>query len=348
MFDLTKLVRENIQKVVPYSSARDEFTGEEAIFLDANENPITSLAANTYNRYPDPHQRKLKQKISPIKKVAPENIFLGNGSDEPIDLLIRAFCEPKEDEILILPPTYGMYKVCAAIQDVAINTVPLDAAYDLQLDKVLAACNSNTKIIFVCTPNNPTGNSISKDKIHQLLSSFDGLVVVDEAYIDFSEQESFIRELERYPNLVILHTFSKAWGMAALRLGMCFASQEIIQLLTKIKFPYNINQATIDLAMKSLDRVEEMKTLVQNINTERERLKEELSKLACVLEIYPSETNFLLVKVTQPKKIHTELMEKGVIVRDRSNVIACEGCLRISIGTKEENDTLLNLLKANA
>jgi len=345
VFDLTKLVRENIQKVVPYSSARDEFTGEEGIFLDANENPITSLAAAQYNRYPDPHQRKLKQKISPIKKVAAENIFLGNGSDEPIDLLIRAFCEPKQDEILILPPTYGMYKVCAAIQDVAINTVPLDARYDLQVDKVLAACKPNTKIIFVCTPNNPTGNSISKDKTHQLLTSFDGLVVVDEAYIDFSEQESFVSELATYPNLVILHTFSKAWGMAALRLGMCFASQEIIQLLTKIKFPYNINQATIDLAMKSLDRVEEMRTLVQRINTERERLKEELNKLACVLEIYPSETNFLLVKVTEPKKIHTELMAQGVIVRDRSSVIACEGCLRISVGTKEENDTLLNCLK---
>jgi len=345
VFDLTKLVRENIQKVVPYSSARDEFTGEEGIFLDANENPITSLAAANYNRYPDPHQRKLKQKISPIKNVATENIFLGNGSDEPIDLLVRAFCEPKQDEILILPPTYGMYKVCAAIQDVAINTVPLDASYDLQTDKVLAACNSNTKIIFVCTPNNPTGNSISKHKIYELLTSFDGLVVVDEAYIDFSEQESFTSQLEKYPNLVILHTFSKAWGMAALRLGMCFASQEIIQLLTKIKFPYNINQATIDLALKSLDRVEEMKTLVHHINTERERLKDELGKLSCVLKIYPSETNFLLVKVTDAKKIHADLMVQGVIVRDRSNVIACEGCLRISVGTKEENDTLLNCLK---
>ena len=345
MFDLSKLLRSNIRNLSPYSSARDEFTGQEGVFLDANENPITSLASKNYNRYPDPHQRILKQKISPIKDVAVENIFLGNGSDEPIDLLIRAFCEPKQDEILLLPPTYGMYKVCASIQDVAIKTVALDSDFDIRQDAVLDNITEKTKIIFICTPNNPTANAVSYDKIKTILKAFDGIVVVDEAYIDFSEKESFTNYLDEYPNLVVLHTFSKAWGMAALRLGMCFASEEIIQVLTKIKFPYNINQATIDLAMLALDKHDEMKSLVATINSERNRLQEELLKFDFVVFVYPSETNFLLVKVTQPKAIYNYLLNEKVIIRDRSDVIGCEGSLRFSIGTKEENDLVIKLLK---
>lgn len=332
--------------IVPYSSARDEFSGTDGIFLDANENPIKSLVAKGYNRYPDPHQRELKKEVSKIKGVSSGQIFLGNGSDEPIDLLIRAFCEPKQDEIIILPPTYGMYKVCAGIQDIGIKSIPLTADFDLDLEAIKKNISSKTKIIWVCTPNNPTGNSVSSQKITALLSSFHGLVVVDEAYIDFSDKESFISQLEEYPNLVVLHTFSKAWGMAALRLGMCFASEEIISILTKIKFPYNINQATIDLAMLGLQKEKEKDELVTTIISERNRLTKLLANVDCVKHVYPSETNFLLVKVTDAKKIYSDMIKKGIVVRDRSSVAGCEECLRITVGTHEENNSLLALLKA--
>lgn len=347
MFDLNKLLRENIRNVKPYASARDEYKGKEGIFLDANENPYGSVGPVNYNRYPDPLQWELKERISALKRVKPEQIFLGNGSDEPIDLLIRMVCNPGKDSILTMPPTYGMYEVSASIQDVKIKEVPLSADFQIRTEEVLKAIDPDTKIIFVCNPNNPTGNSLSQAAITKIIESFDGLVVLDEAYIDFAVDLSFLPRLAKYPNLVVLQTFSKAWGMAGLRLGMAFASEEIIKVLNKIKFPYNINAVTQKLVLEGIGDVLKKEKMVMNIMEQREWLTNELVQLdKLVLKVFPSAANFLLVKTTDGRKVYEYLIGKKIITRDRSNVILCEGSLRISVGTAEENQKLVEALKA--
>ena len=343
-FDLNKLVRENIKKLKPYSSARSEFSGEAKVFLDANENSFGSPLTKWYNRYPDPLQWELKKKIAFIKNVPAENILLGNGSDECIDLLIRAFCDPQEDEILICPPTYGMYEVFAHINDVAIKEIPLLSDYQLNLEGIENAIDSRTKLIFLCSPNNPTGNSLKREDIEIVLNNFEGIVVLDEAYINYSRHRSLLAELNEYPNLVVMQTFSKAWGLAALRLGMNFASLDIIHILNKIKPPYNINQATQELALKALDNLEDVNAMIRETIKEREKLVKELVQLPLVKKIYPSDANFILVKTEDATTIYNYLKEKGIIVRNRSNVLLCEGCLRITIGTQNENNELVNAL----
>ncbi|ULQ57216.1 histidinol-phosphate transaminase [Flavihumibacter rivuli] len=348
MFNLDELLRENIKRLVPYSSARDEFKGEARVFLDANENSLGSPLTKWYNRYPDPLQWKVKEKLSVVKGVAPQHIFLGNGSDECIDVLIRAFCEPGIDNIIIVPPTYGMYEVSANINNVAVKKVPLTPAYQLDLPAIEEAVDDNTKMIFLCSPNNPTGNSLDRDDVEVILNNYFGLVVMDEAYINFSRQRSFVQELEDYPNLVVLQTLSKAWGLAALRVGMAFASEAIINIMNKIKPPYNINQASQELVLKALDEVEQVNEMIRVLVTERTRLEQELPGLTVVKHVYPSDANFLLVKVTDAHGIYQYLLDKGIVVRDRSNVILCEGCLRVTVGTEKENDELLNALKTYA
>jgi histidinol-phosphate aminotransferase len=344
-FDLNRLVRENIKKLKPYSSARSEFSGVANVFLDANENAFGSPLTKWYNRYPDPLQWELKKKISTIKNSVPENILLGNGSDECIDLLIRAFCDPLRDNIIICPPTYGMYEVYAHINDVQVKEVPLLQNFQLNLEKLEAAIDENTKLIFFCSPNNPTGNSLDREDIEMVLNNFDGIVVIDEAYINYSRHRSFVSELKDYPNLVVMQTFSKAWGLAALRLGMNFASTEIIDILNKIKPPYNINQATQELAMKALDHLEEVNTMIKDTVKEREELVRSLVDLPLVQKVYPSDANFVLAKMTEATAIYNFLKEKGIIVRNRSNVILCEDCLRITVGTPKENEQLIAALK---
>lgn len=344
-FDLNSLVRENIKKLKPYSSARSEFSGVAKIFLDANENSLGSPLTKWYNRYPDPLQWELKKKISAVKNIAPENILLGNGSDECIDLLIRAFCEPGQDHILICPPTYGMYEVCAHINDVEVKEVPLLQNFQLNLEALENAINGNTKIIFFCSPNNPTGNSLERSDIEMVLNNFDGIVVIDEAYINYSRHRSFLSQLNDYPNLVVMQTFSKAWGLAALRLGMNFASKEIIAVLNKIKPPYNINQATQELAMKALDHLEEVNEMIRITVKERESLVKELAQFPFVQKIYPSDANFILVKMKDATAVYNYLREQGIIVRNRSNVILCDDCLRITVGTPEQDRQLTGTLK---
>jgi histidinol-phosphate aminotransferase len=339
--DINKLLRKNVLNMKPYSSARDEFKGEADIFLDANENPYPS----PYNRYPDPLQWKVKEKLAVIKKVRAEQIFLGNGSDEAIDLIIRAFCEPNNDSILITDPTYGMYAVCADVNDVRIQRVTLTTNFDLDLDKIRKAIDPTTKVIFLCSPNNPTGNLLSRDTIKSILSEFRGLVVIDEAYIDFTSSKSFAEELDEFPSLIVLQTFSKAWGLAGLRLGMAFASTDIINILNKIKYPYNVNIQTQDLALKSLSFVRQKDQWVAEIIEQRKKMEVELSNLSITKKVYPSDSNFLLVKVQEAVKTYQYLMNRGIIVRDRSNVTLCIDCLRITIGTPAENVRLLKALK---
>jgi histidinol-phosphate aminotransferase len=339
--DIQSLIRKNIRAMKPYSSARDEFKGEAEVFLDANENPYPS----PYNRYPDPLQVKVKNKIAPLKGVTPSQIFLGNGSDEPIDLLIRAFCEPNQDSILITEPTYGMYSVCAAVNAVNVQHVKLTPDFDIDLDTFPNTFDASTKIIFLCSPNNPTGNLLSKEKITEVLKRFYGIVVIDEAYIDFTGSKSFINELEKYPNLVILQTFSKAWGLAGLRLGMAFASEEIISVLNKIKYPYNVNIKTQELALEALDQVYKKDIWVAEILANREKLVKALRSLKIVGKVYPTDSNFVLVKVDDAPATYHYLTEQGIIVRDRSKVTLCYNCLRITIGTPEENERLINALK---
>ncbi len=343
-FDLNKLVRENIKKVKPYSSARDEFSGEAKVFLDANENSLGSPLVKWYNRYPDPHQQKLKAEISKIKLIEASNIFLGNGSDECIDLLYRCFCEPGKDNVFICPPTYGMYEVSAAINDVAIKRAELLPDFQLNLGLIENITDDNTKIIWICSPNNPTGNSINYQDIETLLNNFHGLVVVDEAYINFSRQRSLLQELNEYPNLVILQTFSKAWGLAALRLGMALASAEIVALLDRIKPPYNINQATQDYALDALQEFEQVNEMIREIVAMREELAKVFERLPLVQKVYPSDANFLLVKVKGAATIYEYLLTKGIVVRDRSKVQLCDDCLRITIGTEKENTLLIDAL----
>ena len=343
-FDINNLVRENVKKLVPYSSARDEFKGEARIFLDANENSFGSPLTKWYNRYPDPLQWELKKKIAAIKSVPPEHILLGNGSDECIDLLIRAFCEPRMDNIIICPPTYGMYEVCAHINDVPVKAVPLTVNYQLDLQALEENIDAHTKIIFLCSPNNPTSNSLIRGDVEMLLNNFEGLVVIDEAYINFSRQRTFSMDLPDYPNLVVMQTFSKAWGLAALRLGMTIASKQIIDVLNKIKPPYNINQATQELVMKALDNLDDVNAMIVEIVKQREELAYTLAQIPYVQEVYPSDANFLLVKVDNAIGVYNYLKEKGIIIRNRSNVILCEGCLRITVGTEEENRELINAM----
>jgi histidinol-phosphate aminotransferase len=338
---IQNLVRPNIRRLTPYSSARSEFKGKAEVFLDANESPYDT----GYNRYPDPLQWKLKQAISSLKGIAPEHIFLGNGSDEAIDLLLRIFCEPGADHIITLPPTYGMYRVSADISDVAVKEIPLrPGLFQPDTDAVLAAADAHSKLLFICSPNNPTGNSIRPELIRELAKGFPGIVVVDEAYIDFSAQESAIRLLPEYPNLVVMQTFSKAWGMAGIRLGMAFASEEIIGYFNKVKPPYNINQLTQEAALKALDGQDAQEAKVQQLLGQRTLLQQYLGGLPFVERIYPSDANFLLVKVEDPASTYNYLVDRGIIVRDRSRVVLCEGCLRITVGTPEENERLFRAL----
>jgi histidinol-phosphate aminotransferase len=343
-FDLNSLLRPNIRNLVPYSSARDEFKGEAKVFLDANENSFGSPLTKWYNRYPDPLQKKLKQKLSEIKAVPPEKIFVGNGSDECIDVLIRACCEPGKDNIIICPPTYGMYEVSANINDVQIKKVKLTTAYQLDLPALEDAVDEHTKLIFLCSPNNPTGNSLNREDVEIILNNYPGLVIMDEAYINFSRQRSFTRELEEYPNLVVMQTLSKAWGLAALRVGIAFASEEIIKVMNKIKPPYNINQASQELALQALEEIEQVNEMIREIVKEREALKQSLLNLPLVEKIHPSDANFLLVKVNDAKGVYNYLLQHQIVVRDRSKVELCEGCLRITVGTPAENNTLVNVL----
>lgn len=340
-FDLNNILRPNIKNLVPYSSARDEFKGEAKIYLDANENSYGSPLTKWYNRYPDPLQLKVKEKLSEIKGVAVPNIFLGNGSDECIDVLFRSFCEPGKDNVIIVPPTYGMYEVSANINDVAVKKIPLLANFQLDLHAIEEAIDDNTKMIFLCSPNNPTGNALIHEDIEAVLNNYYGLVVIDEAYINFARQRSFTLSLEDYPNLVVLQTLSKAWGLAALRVGMAFASEPIINVMNKVKPPYNINQASQELVLKALEEVGQVNDMIKEIVAQRQWLEQQLPALKVVQNVYPSDANFLLVKVTDAKGIYEWLLEKGIVVRDRSKVILCEGCLRITVGTDNENKELI-------
>ena len=345
MFDLNNLLRENIKNLVPYSSARSEFSGEARIFLDANENSYGSPLSSWYNRYPDPLQLEVKEKLSTIKHVPVPNIFLGNGSDECIDVLYRSFCEPGADNVITTPPTYGMYDVSARINDIRIRQVPLTPSYQLDVPAIDEAIDDHTKMIFLCSPNNPTGNSLQREDIEIILNNYFGLVVIDEAYINFSRHRSFIQELAEYPNLVVLQTLSKAWGLAALRIGMAFASQQIIEVMNKVKPPYNINQPSQELALKALEEVDQVNDTIRQIVEERELLSRQLAELPLVQEVYPSDANFLLVKMNNAKQVYDALLENGIVVRDRSKVIHCEDCLRITVGTKAENQELLSRLQ---
>jgi len=340
--DIDSLVRKNIQRLKPYSSARDEFQGTASVFLDANENPNPS----PYNRYPDPLQKELKSKISSIKKVTPENIFLGNGSDEPIDLLFRAFCEPGIDNVVIPQPTYGMYSVSANINNIEIKQVSLTPDFDLDVTAIKNCWDKKSKLLFLCSPNNPSGNLLSSEKIIELVNSFHGLVIVDEAYIDFTNQPSFSQRLNEFNNLVILQTLSKAWGLAAIRLGMCFANKAIIQVLNKIKSPYNISILTQQIALKELEMEDRKEKWVKEILDERENLIQQLKSIKSVINVYPSDANFVLAKMKDAKLMYQKLIEREIVVRDRSSVILCDNCLRITVGTKTENQKLLNSLIA--
>jgi len=341
-FKLKDIIRPNVAAMKPYSSARNEFQGEASVFLDANENPWNL----PYNRYPDPLQRKLKERISMLKDIAPEHIFLGNGSDEPIDLIIRAFCEPGKDNIVTITPSYGMYEVAADTNNVKCVKVLLDSDFDLNAEALLEATNEHTKVIYLCSPNNPSGNLLNREEIYKVLKYFPGIVVVDEAYIDFASAPSFLTHLLSFPNLIILQTLSKAWGAAAIRLGMAFASEEIIGVLNKIKYPYNINQLTQEYALKILSDVEGMQRQLTLILEERERIAEIFRQPPFSYKVYPSDANFILIEVGDADYLYKGLINEGVVVRNRNSVALCSGCLRITIGTPEENDILVTKMKS--
>jgi len=344
-FDINKLLRDNIKNLVPYSSARDEFKGEARIFLDANENSLGSPLTKWYNRYPDPMQWKLKEKLSAIKGIPPQHIFLGNGSDECIDILYRAFCNPGKDNTIICPPTYGMYEVSARINDVEVRRARLLDNFQLDLIHLENLVDEHTKIIWLCSPNNPTGNALNREDVETVLNNFPGLVVIDEAYINFSRHRSFIPELKEYPNLVVMQTLSKAWGLAGLRLGMAFASETIIGVYNRVKPPYNINQSTQELVLKALEEVGQVNDMIKLVVQMREELALALTRMPAIQKVYPSDANFLLVKVTDARAIYHYLLEKGIVVRDRSKVELCEGCLRITVGTEKENTDLIKNLE---
>lgn len=341
MKTIQELTRPNVWKLKPYSSARDEYKGVTAsVFLDANENPYNA----PYNRYPDPMQWDLKEKLSQIKNVSSKQIFLGNGSDEPIDLVFRAFCEPGKDNVVAIDPTYGMYQVCAEVNDVEYRKVLLDDDFQFSSDRLLAATDSRTKLIFLCSPNNPTGNDLLRSEIEKVLADFDGIVILDEAYNDFSEAPSFLSDLEKYPNLIVLQTFSKAWGCAALRLGMAFASEEIIGILSKIKYPYNVNLLTQQQALSALDNYQGIIDWINRLKEERNYLEKAFAVLPCTVRIFPSDANFLLIRVTDAVGIYNKLVSEGIIVRNRHSISLCGNCLRVTVGTREENDCLIEAL----
>lgn len=342
MKPLNELIRPNIQALSPYSSARNEYSGHEAhVFLDANECPYNK----PFNRYPDPLQIELKKELAKIKGVGIEQIFLGNGSDEAIDLPYRIFCTPGKDNTVAIGPTYGMYKVCADINDVEYRTVLLDEGFKLNAAKLLAACDDNTKLIWLCSPNNPTGNNLNREEIEKVLKGFGGIVIVDEAYSDFSQERPFRLELDKYPNLIVLNTFSKAWGSAAIRLGMAFAGKEIIDLFNKVKYPYNVNLLTQEQALKILKQRFEVGDWIRLINQERTRMISAFMDLPICERVYPTNANFFLAKMTDAPTIYNYLVDKGIIVRNRHRVELCANCLRITIGSKSENDELLAALR---
>ncbi|MDR3093114.1 MAG: histidinol-phosphate transaminase [Bacteroidales bacterium] len=338
--NLEQLVRPNIWHLKPYSSARTEFKGEASVYIDANENPYNAV----WNRYPDPLQNEVKRTIAAVKGVTPDCIFLGNGSDEPIDLLYRVFCEPRTDNVVAIDPTYGMYSVAADINHVEYRKVLLDESFNFSADNLLNSTDPHTKLIFLCSPNNPTANLLNRDEIVKTIRTFSGVVVLDEAYIDFSGQSSFLSELGQYKNLIVLQTFSKAWASASVRLGMAFATPEIVQILNKVKYPYNINRLTQDYALKMLENPQRVKDWVAVLLREREQLQKRLAVLPCVEKIYPTDANFLLVKVTDADDIYRYLVERGVIVRNRSHISLCLNCLRITVGTPEENQIIISSL----
>ena len=343
MRTIKELVRPNIWSLAPYSSARNEYSGHVAhVFLDANENPFNG----PYNRYPDPLQENLKEKLSEVKNVPAENIFLGNGSDEAIDLVYRCFCEPKKDNVVAICPTYGMYEVCANINDVEYRNVMLDEDYQITAEKLLAACDANTKAIWICSPNNPSGNNINNDEIEKVIENFDGIVVVDEAYIDFSKQKTFSRYINsETSNVIVLQTMSKAWGSAAIRLGMAFAKKEIIGIFNKVKYPYNVNMLTQEQAMKRLKDTQPVEQWINILLQERGRTMEAFGELPICEKIYPTDANFFLAKVKDAQKAYDYLVDKGIIVRNRTRISLCYNCLRITIGTREENNELIGALR---
>ncbi len=343
-FELDKVVRPNIKTLKPYSSAKDEYTGEAKVLLDANENSLGSPLTKWYNRYPDPYQLQVKEKLAFVKQIEANQIFLGNGSDECIDILFRTFCEPGKDNIIICPPTYPMYEVGANINDIEIQKAPLLEDYQLNVAHIEQLVNARTKIIWICSPNNPTGNSLDRIDIETILNHFDGIVVVDEAYINFSKQKSFVQSLIDYPNLVVLQTLSKAWGLAGLRLGMCFASPEIIGYMNKVKAPYNINIVTQELALQALEEVGQVNDMIKLLVDMRIALAEVISSMPHVIKVFPSDTNFLFVKIPHARKLYEYLLTEGIIVRDRSTLELCEDSLRITVGTEQENTALVDAM----
>jgi histidinol-phosphate aminotransferase len=342
MKPLEQLVRPNIWSLAPYSSARDEYSGKEAhVFLDANENPYNA----PYNRYPDPLQRDVKTRLEKVKGVPAENIFLGNGSDEAIDLVYRIFCEPGVDNVVSITPTYGMYQVCADINNIECRQVLLDDDFQFHADQLLAACDQHTKAIWLCSPNNPTGNSLDRNELLKVIESFDGIVVVDEAYIDFAQQQSLRQELPAHPNLIILQTMSKAWGSAAIRLGMAFASKDIIAIFNKVKYPYNVNLLTQQQALEMLKDPYEVDKWVKTLLTERTHLMQAFQELPICEQVYKTDANFFLARMTDAQKIYDYLVDQGIIVRNRTRIQLCHNCLRITIGTRSENAELLSALR---
>lgn len=342
MKSLQELTRPNIWSLAPYSSARNEYSGKVAhVFLDANENPYNA----PYNRYPDPLQWEVKERLSKIKQVPAECIFLGNGSDEAIDLVYRCFCEPGKDNVVAICPTYGMYEVCADINNVEYRNVMLDENYQVNGDAILAACDENTKAVWICSPNNPTGNSICRDEIFKVLDNFGGLVIVDEAYIDFSKERSMTFMLQKYPNLIVLQTLSKAWGSAAIRMGMAFASKEIIDIYNKVKYPYNVNLLTQEQALKRLNDLISVERWIKILKQERDRTMVAFAELPICEKVYPTDANFFLAKVDDAQKAYDYLVDKGIIVRNRTRITLCQNCLRVTIGTKEENNELIGALR---
>ena len=336
---IESLVRANIAALSPYSTARDEYQGELGVFLDANESPYE----NGYNRYPDPHQKSLKARLSEVKGVEAKNIFVGNGSDEAIDLMFRVFCEPAQDNAVAIAPSYGMYKVSAAINNVEMREVQLGEDFSLPVDALLEACDQNTKLMFICSPNNPTGNSFPRKDILRLAEEFEGMLIVDEAYIDFAEAESLKSEIEQYPNIVVLQTMSKAWAMAGLRLGLALADSRVVEIMSQVKYPYNINKAALQIVEQLLE--ESIDDKVAEIVEQRGVVAEELAAMPFVSKVYPSDANFVLVRVDDADAIYEHLIADGIIVRNRNRVRGCEGCLRITIGTKQENEKLIKSLE---
>ncbi len=343
-FDLQKIVRENVKNLTPYSSARKEFSGAAQIFLDANENSFGSPLAQNYNRYPDPLQSEIKKKVAELHNLKPGEIFVGNGSDEAIDLLFRIFCRPQIDNVLICPPTYGMYEVSAEINDVKVKRANLTKDFEFAFDAIQNEFDENTKLLFICSPNNPTGNSFNREEILRVVEIFGGIVIIDEAYIHFSREQSFVSEINNFPNLVVLQTFSKAWGLAGLRVGLALANEEIITLFNKVKPPYNVSEIAQQAILRALENKSQAEKTIAEIIEERERLIKRLQKLSCVKKVYPSDANFVLVKTTAAEKIYKFLLAEKIVVRNRNNVELCAGCLRITIGTSEENDNLLEAI----